>query len=426
MVLAIAFILALLAGFPVAIAMGGSGFLALVAADAASPLILPQRLFSGIDSFPLMAIPFFILAAEIMTAGKITDILLRFALALVGNIRGGLGHGNVLMSVMFSGISGSALADAAGPGALIIQMMRKAGYQAEYAAALTASGAIIAPIIPPSIIMVIYALTDNSVSVGALFVAGIVPGLMLAAALLAVNHWISWRRGYRSNQPWHAGEALRSFRRAFPALLLPVIIIGGIHSGAFTPTEASAVAVFYALLVGFLVYRTLRPQDLPAVLLRTALMSSACLLIVSMASVFAWMLTYLQIPQTVTQAIVGLGLSPNQFLVFVFLLLLFCGLFLDTLPAVIILVPILAPLATGIGIDPIHFAMVVILNLTIGMITPPVGAVLFVIAVVTRIPVGGIVRAILPFLVAEMSVLLLVTFIPQVSTWLPHTLGYFH
>jgi tripartite ATP-independent transporter DctM subunit len=425
MILWASFFALLVIGVPVAVTMGLSGMIALMAGTTFSPLLVAQRMFSGIDSFPLMAVPFFILAAEIMTAGRLTDVLLRFALQAIGPIRGGLGHANIATSVMFSGISGSALADAAGPGALLIRMMKRAGYDEGYAAGLTASAAIIAPIIPPSIIMIIYALADNSVTVGALFTAGILPGLMLAGALALTNHVLATRRGYRSADPRPPMRVfLRNTAEALPALALPVIILGGIHSGAFTPTEASAVAVFYALAVGMLVYRTVRVGMLPGILLRTALMTSAVLLIISMASVFAWLLAVLQIPQTVAATVKGMGLSQTGFLAFVLLLLLACGLVLDTLPAVIILVPILAPLSTQFGVDPIHFAMVVILNLTIGMVTPPVGAVLFVLSVVARIPMGRLVRGVLPFLLAEMAVLLLITFVPWFSTAVPHALGY--
>ncbi|WP_144186073.1 TRAP transporter large permease [Elioraea rosea] len=423
--LAILFGAGLLASLPIALAMGLAGAVVLVAADIASPLIIAQRLFSGIDSFPLMAIPFFILAAELMSGGGITDLLLRFAVQAIGRVKGGLGHANILMSIFFAGISGSALADAAGPGSIIIRMMRQAGYAAPYAAAVTASSAIIAPIIPPSIIMVIYALTDNSVSVGALFMAGIVPGLLMGLALAVVNHLIAARRGYgggQARQPW--GAYLRQDWSVFPALLLPFIILGGIHGGVFTPTEASAVAVFYALFVGLAVTRTLRLAMLPAILVRTALMTSAVLLIISMASVFAWMLTSLQIPQDISRFLLSLGLPRLGLLVAIALFLLLCGLVIDTLPAVIILVPILAPVATSAGIDPLQFAMVVILNLTIGMITPPVGGVLFVITVVARIPMGQIVRAIGPFLAAHLVVLAAIILVPGLSNGLPGLLGY--
>ncbi|WP_291297436.1 TRAP transporter large permease [Elioraea sp.] len=423
--LALVFAGGMLASLPIAFAMGLAGAVVLIAADIASPLIIAQRLFSGIDSFPLMAIPFFILAAELMSGGGITDLLLRFAVQAIGRIKGGLGHANILMSIFFAGISGSALADAAGPGSIIIRMMRQAGYAAPYAAAVTAASAIIAPIIPPSIIMVIYALTDNSVSVGALFMAGIVPGLLMGLVLAVTNHLISARRGYGGGQPrrpW--GDYLRRDWTVFPALLLPFIILGGIHGGVFTPTEASAVAVFYALLIGLVVTRTLTLAMLPGILVRTALMTSAVLLIISMASVFAWMLTSLQIPQDISRFLLSLGLPRLGLLVVIALFLLACGLVIDTLPAVIILVPILAPVATAAGIDPLQFAMVVILNLTIGMITPPVGGVLFVITVVARIPMGQIVRAIWPFLLAHLVVLAAIILFPGISNGLPGLMGY--
>ena len=424
-VLITVFAVALIIGVPVSIAMGGAGMAALMWGGTFSPMLVPQRLFSGIDSFPLMAVPFFILAAELMTGGRITDLLVRFACQLIGNVRGGLGYANVVMAVFMAGISGSALADAAGPGSVIIRMMRQAGYPASYAAALTASSAIIAPIIPPSIIMIIYALTDNSVSVIGLFLAGIVPGMLLGASLILVNWWISRRENFTFALPRPSWD--RFFRESWkviPALLMPVIILGGIHGGVFTPTEASAVAAVYAFFVGRFVIGTLSIQQVPRILVSTALMTSAVLLVVSMASIFAYMLTVLQIPQTVSQAIAGLGLSPLTLLIVISLFLLLCGLFLDTLPAVIILVPILAPLAQNAGIDPLHFAMVVILNLTIGMITPPVGAVLFVVTVVSKVPIFTLARAIVPMLAAELVVFALIVLFPELTLWLPNALGY--
>jgi len=419
------FVIALIIGIPVSVAMGGAGIAALLWGGTFSPMLVPQRLFSGIDSFPLMAVPFFILAAELMTGGRITDLLVRFACQLIGNVRGGLGYANVIMAIFMAGISGSALADAAGPGSVIIRMMRQAGYPVSYAAALTASSAIIAPIIPPSIIMIIYALTDSSVSVIGLFLAGIVPGLLLGLSLLVVNWWISRRENYVFPIPRPAWKQfLRDSWKVFPALLMPVIILGGIHGGVFTPTEASAVAAVYAFLVGRFVIGTLSLRQVPRILVSTAIMTSAVLLVVSMASIFAYMLTVLQIPQAVSQQIAALGLSPIMLLIVVSLFLLVCGLFLDTLPAVIILVPILAPLAQNAGIDPLHFAMVVILNLTIGMITPPVGAVLFVVTVVAKVPIFSLARAILPMLAAELTVFGLIVFFPALTLWLPNLFGY--
>ncbi len=419
------FVAMLLLGVPVAVVMGGASLAAILWDGRYPGLIVAQRMFSGIDSFPLMAVPFFVLAAELMTGGRITDSLLALARQVIGRMRGGLGHANVLMSVFFSGISGSALADAAGPGAVTIQMMRRGGYSVEYAAALTASSAIIASIIPPSIVMVIYALTDNAVSISALFVAGIVPGLLIGLSLMATNAWLAYRRGFapgEPRQPW--GVFIRESGVVFSALPLPIIIIGGIHSGAFTPTEASAVAAVYALVVTKFVLRSLKWSQLPSMFVRAGLMTSAVLLVVSTASAFAWLLTVLQIPQAITNSITGLGLSPVALLFAIAVFLLVCGLFIDTLPGVLLFTPIVAPIADAAGIHPIQTALVVILSLTIGMITPPVGGVLFVVSVVARVPLMRIVGAIGPFLLAELIVLMLIVFVPAVSLFLPRLFGY--
>ncbi|RPH66486.1 MAG: TRAP transporter large permease [Burkholderiales bacterium] len=419
------FAIGLAIGLPFAFAMGVSGLAALAWDGKLSLLSVPQRLFDGINSFPLMAVPFFILAADLMTASGITTALLRFSQSVVGHIRGGLGHVNVVTSVMFAGISGSALADAAGPGAIETRMMVKAGYDKHYSAALSAATATIGPIIPPSIIMVIYALTDSRVTVAGLFLAGVVPGLMLGAALMIANHVISVRHGYgaaQTRQSW--GERMRSLARALPILAMPAIIIGGILSGLFTPTEASAVAVFYALLIGLFVTRTLNARLVAKVLLQSGLVTSAALIIVSTASLFAWLLTLLQIPQSIAGAIGQLTTDPLAIMLIVAAFVLLCGLFIDTLPAVIILVPVLAPLADQFGIHPLHFAMAIVLNLTVGMITPPVGPVLFVMSSVARIRLDQLARAVLPLLAAELFVLLLVVLFPALSTAVPALFGY--
>jgi tripartite ATP-independent transporter DctM subunit len=419
------FALTLVIGVPIAITMGLAGMLAILASDTVSPLIVAQNMFSGLDSFPLLAIPFFLLAAELMTGGAITDVLLKFAVQVVGHVRGGLGHANILTLTFFSGISGSALADAAGPGSMLIRMMREAGYAPAYAAALTASTAIVGPIIPPSIIMIIYALTDNSVSVTGLFIAGIVPGIMIALALAAVNRTISRARNYRAGESRaDARTFLRTGLRAVPALLLPFIILGGIHSGVFTPTEASAVAVFYALVVGRFVYGSLTFDKIPGILVRTALMTSSVLLIVSTSAVFAWVLTVAQVPQTVASYLGGMGLGQIGLLLVINLFLLVFGIFMEPLPGVMILVPILAPLAEAAGINPLQFAIIVIFNLTLGMITPPVGGLLFVTSIVSKVPMGPMVRELWPMLGALLFVLLLLVLVPGFSTWLPALFGY--
>ena len=371
-----------------------------------------------------MAVPFFILAAELMTACGLTASLLRFADHLVGHIRGGLGHVNVLLSMLFAGICGSALADAAGPGAVALRMMRDADYHAPYAGALSAATATTGPIIPPSILMVIYALSDNQVTVAGLFLAGVVLRLMLGLALALTNHVISLRRGYqfRSARPALA-ELGRSFLEALPALIMPAIIIGGILGGVFTPTEAGAAAVAYAIPIGLFVTRTMTPSGIARVFVRAGVITASVLLIVAMAKIFAWVLTILQIPQTLAAGFVGITTDPLIALVLLALFALACGLVIDTLPALIILVPVLGPIAAQFGIDPLHFAMMLVLNLTIGMVTPPVGPVLFVISTVGRIRLEALARAILPLLFAELAVLALVMLFPALSTTVPRLFG---
>jgi tripartite ATP-independent transporter DctM subunit len=419
--------LALMAiGVPVALVMGIASLVLLLLGDVSLPLlILPQSLFRGIDTFPMMAVPLFILAADLMTAGRLTDALLKHANLLVGHFRGGLGYVNVLISMFFAGISGSALADAAGPSKIVMDMMRRSGYPAYYAGALSATTATIGPIIPPSIIMVIYAVTDNSVTVAGLFLAGVVPGVLLGVVLALTNYVLSVRGGYQSAT--HAPrfpEVARSFLPAVPGLLMPVIILGGILGGVFTATEAAAVAVFYALFVSMAITRKLGVRDLPGVLLRSGLLTSAVLLIVSMATIFSRLLTFLQIPQQLARWVTTLTDDRALVLILLSLFVLACGLVIDTLPAVIILVPVLAPIATQFGIDPLQFAMMIVLNLAIGMVTPPIGPVLFVISTVGNLRLERLARAVLPFLVAELVVLALVVAFPALTLTLPAWFGF--
>ncbi|AGU52701.1 tripartite ATP-independent periplasmic transporter, DctM component [Variovorax paradoxus B4] len=412
-------------GVPVAFALGLATAATLVLAENYPLMVLLKETFTGMDSFPLMAVPFFILAAELMSGGSLTEVLLRFAGQFVGHKRGGLGYTNVVSLTFFSGISGSALADAAGPGSMLIKMMDKAGYGRAYAAALTASTAIVGPIIPPSIIMIIYALQDDAVSVGALFAAGIMPGILIAVAMCIVNFRVSRQRNYRGEGAMPPlAEILATTWRAIPAILLPVVILGGMRAGWFTPTEASVVAVFYALVCGKFVYRTLEWKALPDILARSALLSASVLIIIGMSASFAWILTIEGIPQMLAQWLVGMNLSPWMFLLIVNIFLLLFGIFIEPLPGVMVLVPILAPVAFKLGIDPVHFAMVVIVNLTLGMITPPVGGLLFVTCNVSRVPMAQLVRELVPFLWAHGAVLVLLTFMPMLSTWLPRTLGF--
>ena len=421
------FAVTLIVGLPVSICMGMAGMVAILIDGRFPAMVVPQYLFNGISSFPLMAVPFFILAAEIMTESGLTASLLRFANDLVGHIRGGLGHVNVLISMLFAGISGSALADAAGPSAIVMRLMQKAGYHRDYAGALSAATATIGPIIPPSILMVVYAISDSRVTVAGLFLAGVMPGILLGVALMITNHYLSIKRGYlfRSQRP-KVVELVKSFWKAIPGLLLPIIIIGGILGGIFTPTEAAAVACAYALFVGLLVTRGLKPKAIPAIFIRSGVVTASVLLIVSMASIFSWLLTVLQIPQTLAQMIANFTDSQAVVLVILAIFVLMCGLVIDTLPALIILVPVLGPVADQFGIDPMHFAIMVVLNLTIGMVTPPVGPVLFVVSTVGQIRVERLAKAIIPMLIAELIVLALVIIFPFLSTAVPNFFGLTH
>jgi tripartite ATP-independent transporter DctM subunit len=411
-------------GVPVAFTMGVAGMAAIFIEGSLNPLIATQRMFAGIDSFPLMAVPFFILASELMTACGLTRALLNFANALVGHLRGGLGHVNVLVSMLFAGISGSALADAAGPSAIVMRMMREAGYDRHYAGALSAATATIGPIIPPSILAVIFAISTNGVTVAGLFLAGIVPGLLLGLALALANHIVSTRHGYRGRDT-RAGreELLQSAMTALPALVMPAIILGGIIFGVFTPTEAGAVASAYALLLG-LILRAYSLRSLYVAFARAGIITSSVFLIIAMASIFAWLLTYLQIPQELAKIVASVTDSRLGVLFILAAFALVCGFFIDTLPALIILTPVLGPIAYGAGIDPLQFGMMLVLNLTIGMVTPPVGPVLFVIASVGQLRLDALSRAVLPLLAAELIVLLLVILVPGISTFVPTFFGF--
>ncbi|ATA54212.1 MULTISPECIES: TRAP transporter large permease [Variovorax] len=412
-------------GVPVAFALGLATAATLILAESYPLMVLLKETFTGIDSFPLMAVPFFILAAELMSGGSLTEVLLRFAGQFVGHRRGGLGYTNVVSLTFFSGISGSALADAAGPGSMLIKMMDKAGYDRSYAAALTASTAIVGPIIPPSIIMIIYALQDETVSVGQLFVAGIVPGILIAVAMCVVNFYVSKKRNYKGDgQTPPLREILITTWKAIPAILLPVVILGGMRAGWFTPTEASVVAVFYALVCGKFIYRTLEWKMLPDILSRSALLSASVLIIIGLSASFAWVLTIEGIPQQMAEWLISMNLSPWMFLIIVNVFLLLFGIFIEPLPGVMVLAPILAPVAIKLGVDPVHFAMIVIFNLTLGMITPPVGGLLFVTCNVSKVPMSALVKELVPFLWAHGAVLMLLTFVPMLSTWLPRALGF--
>ncbi len=384
-----------------------------------------EKILQGLyKSFILLAVPLFIVAANIMNAGTISDRLLNFCIAVVGRFRGGLGHVNVMASLIFSGMSGSAVADAAGIGKIIIGMMTKEGrYSRGYAAAITAATATIGPIIPPSIPMVLYALVSNA-SIGALFLAGIVPGLVMGAVLMAMNYVISTRRGFAMESPVPLRDLPRVTGNAFPALLMPVILLYGIYGGVTTPTEAAAVAAFYALLLAGLFYRALSIKSLYEILVESARSSAAVGVVIGGALILNFVVISENIPAMLSSALTGLNVHPLVFLIFVNVFVLFLGCVLDATTIILVIVPLFVPTAQALGIDLVHFGVLIVVNSMIGLITPPYGILLFVINAVTGIPLKEIIREVWSFLAVLVAALVFLMLSPGVVLWLPRVFGY--
>lgn len=376
------------------------------------------------QSFILLAVPLFIVAANIMNAGTISDRLLSFCVALVGRFRGGLGHVNVVASLIFSGMSGSAVADAAGIGKIIIEMMTKSGhYTRGYAAAITAASATIGPIIPPSIPMVLYALVSNT-SIGYLFLGGIIPGLLMGAVLMAMNTVLSHRRGFALEEPVPLSQLPRRTVDAFPALLMPAILLYGIYGGVTTPTEAAAVAAFYALMLATFVYRALSFRSLYEILVESARSSAAVGLVIGGALILNYVVASENIPGILAARLVEIDVSPLAFLLGVNILLLLLGCVLDATTIILVIIPLFLPTCRELGIDLVHFGIVAVVNCMIGLITPPYGILLFVLNAVTRIPLSEIIREVWPFLLALLIALLSLVLLPDLVLWLPRLFGY--
>lgn len=383
--------------------------------------VLMDGLYS---SFVLLAVPLFIVAANIMNAGTISDRLLGFCVALVGRFRGGLGHVNVVASLIFSGMSGSAVADAAGIGKIIISMMTRSGHFTRgYAAAITAASATIGPIIPPSIPMVLYALVSNS-SIGYLFLGGIIPGLLMGLVLMALNAWISHRRGFALEEPVPLSNLPRLTLNAFPALLMPAILLYGIYGGVTTPTEAAAVAAFYALILAAVFYRALSARTLFRILVQSARSSAAVGIVIGGALILNYVVASENIPNVLAQQLVGLDVHPVVFMLGVNVLLLLLGCVLDATTIILVIIPLFLPACRELGIDLVHFGVVAVVNCMIGLITPPYGILLFVINAVTRIPLAEIIGEIWLFLAALLVALVILILSPDLVLWLPRQFGY--
>ncbi|MCO5162976.1 MAG: TRAP transporter large permease [Mesorhizobium sp.] len=411
-------------GAPIAYGMivGGIVYVAMSGRDLALPA---EQIIQGLyDSFVLLAVPLFIVAANIMNAGTISERLLAFVVAMVGRFRGGLGHVNVVTSIIFAGMSGSAVADAAGIGKLIINMMREGNrYPAGYAAAITAASSTIGPIIPPSIPMVLYALVSDQ-SVGYLFLGGIVPGLLMGVVMMALNAVTAYRRNFALETPVPVRQLPRLTLNAIPALLMPVILLYGIYGGITTPTEAAAVAAGYALLLAGVFYRALSFKALRHIMLTSANQSAAVGVVIGAALIFNYIVASENIPARMQEMVGGLDVSPLVFLLIVNLLLLVLGCLLDASTLILVIIPLFLPACRLLGIDLVHFGVVAIVNCMIGLITPPYGIVLFVINAVTGIPLQAIVREILPFILVLVAALLALILFPELVLWLPRQFGY--
>lgn len=426
LILALVFAVLLFAGVPISFAIGSAAVLALLVSldPAAATTVIAQRMATGLDSFALLAIPFFILSGQLMNRGGIARRLIDLAKVVVGRLPGGLAYVNVLGSMLFGSISGSAVAAAAAIGGVMTPLMKRDGYNREFAAAVNISAAPIGLLIPPSNIMVVYSLASGGVSIAALFIAGYVPGIVLGLALMAVVAVIAKRNKYPVGEKVGLGEGVRIFFAALPALLLVVVVMGGIVLGWFTPTEASAIAVAYTFVLSVVIYGEIKWSELPRLLTDSAATTAIVLLLVGTSMGMSWVMSSANIPQTITESL--LSLTENKIVLFLLinLLLLVVGCFMDMTPAVLIFTPILLPVVVKFGMSPLHFGLMLIFNLCIGLCTPPVGNCLFVGCGVAETTIAKVWRPLLPFFFAMFAVLLLVTFWPPLSTALPKALGF--
>ncbi|WP_245984844.1 TRAP transporter large permease [Biomaibacter acetigenes] len=408
-----------LMGLPVAFAIALASTYGVISAGNIPLMVVVQRMFTQIDSFPLMAVPFFMLAGNLMDRGGISLKIINFASNLVGHIKGGLAMVSVVASMFFAGISGSASADSAAIGSVLIPAMEKKNYGKSFAASLTATAGSIGVIIPPSIPMVIYAIT-GSVSIGKLFLGGYIPGLMIGLGLMAVSFYFAITRGYPAEPRASLKSLWKSFVESIWALLMVVIIMGGILTGAFTATEASVVAVVYAIIVGMFVYKQLKLSDLPRIFIESGVTTAVVMFCVAATAILSWILTNQQVPVKMAAAILAITQNPIIILILINIILLFLGTILDTTPAIILIVPILLPIVTKLGVDPIHFGLITVTNLAIGMSTPPVGITLFVSSGIANLPMSKMLKSLVPFWAVMVFILGLITFVPGITMYLPN------
>lgn len=417
LILFVSFIILIFFGLPVAFSLGLSSLIYLLLEDI--PLtIMAQKMYAGLDSFTLVSIPGFILAGNLMNTGGMTKRIIDFANSILGHIRGGLSLANIGASMLFAGISGTALADTASIGAMLIPAMKAEGYEADFSAAVTASSSTVGPIIPPSLPMII-AGTLTGISVGKLFVAGALPGILLGLSMMVVSYIISIKRNHPKGERQTIKFIFRTFLDAIWAIGLTALILVGILTGVFTPTEASIMAVLYAVIVGLFVYKDLKWKQIPGAIIDSIKMSAAIMILVGFANLFAWILASERIPQMIAAGILSISTNPIIVILLLNLLLLFVGTFMETIAALIILFPVLLPVAVSVGMDPIQFGVMAVLNLVIGLTTPPVGVCLFVAGGIADVSLVKLSKAVIPFLMVSLAVLMLVSFVPAVSLFLP-------
>ncbi|MEW6264501.1 MAG: TRAP transporter large permease [Thermodesulfobacteriota bacterium] len=412
------FIILLCIAAPIMVALGGCSLIYGLVGGTVPITTLIQTTFGGLTSFPLLAIPLFMLAGNLMNEGGLTPDLVNFTRNLLGHIRGGLGHATIMACAIFAAISGAAVATAVAIGVVMLPAMKKAGYDEGVAAALTCTAACLGPIIPPSIPFIIYGVSAN-VSIAALFIGGVFPGLVLAGALMVYMYFVATKQDYPRDVKKSPKEIVIAAVKALPALFMPVLIMGGILSGMFTPTEAAGVTVVYSFLMGAFYYRKLNIKNLPNVFLKSGLESGMVMLLIAMSEPFAWFVAVDQIPQLIIDWISHLTTSPYAILLLINVFLLLLGIPMETAPALVIVTPILVPVAAAVGIDPVHLGIVVCLNLVLGLITPPVGAVLFAVCGVTGMTLDRLSKAIWPPFIVSLGVLAIVTYLPWLCTFLP-------
>ena len=425
LILVISFFGLLALGVPVAYSLGISTALTLVSAVLPLSAIttVAQRIATGIDSFTLLAIPFFILAGEIMNQGGIARRLINFAKALMGSLPGGLAYVNTLAAMLFGAISGSSVAAASAIGGIMIDRMEEEGYEREYSAAVNLAASTTGLIIPPSNILIVYSLASGGASIAALFLAGYIPGIIVGLSLISVAAYVAWKKKYPREAMAPISQMAKEFVSAFPSLLLLFIIIGGIIAGIFTATEAAAVAVLYALILS-LIYKEISIKSLPSILLNTSKTTAIVMFVVGASIAMSWVMAFLEIPQNLSSFLLGLTQNKILILLIINMILLIVGTFMDITPAVLIFTPIFLPVVTELGIDAIHFGIIMVLNLCIGLCTPPVGTILFVGSSVAKIPVTRVIPRLIPLLLAMILALMLITYIPALSLWLPGVFGF--